>query len=135
MDGEQLEILKELVVSVVPLGVLTAVVLAVILFGITTATESAAIGALGALYLAVMSKFPGRVWRWTAAGVVVGLVLGMGRGDAMTLAVAASLGGVFAGTAVPMLLGFRTSPELWVNMKQSVFLTAKTTAMVCWLFI
>src|SRR5574341_856506 len=48
MDGEQLEILKELVVSVVPLGVLTVVVLVVILFGITTATESAAIGALGA---------------------------------------------------------------------------------------
>ncbi len=58
MDGEQLEILKELVVSVVPLGVLTVVVLAVILFGITTATESAAIGALGALYLAVMMKYP-----------------------------------------------------------------------------
>ena len=56
MDGEGLEILKELVVSVVPLGVLTVVVLAVILFGICTATESAAIGALGALYLAVMAK-------------------------------------------------------------------------------
>ena len=42
MDGEQLEILKELCASVVPLGVLTVVVLAVILFGITTATESAA---------------------------------------------------------------------------------------------
>ena len=57
MDGEQFEILKELVSSVVPLGVLTAIVLAVILFGITTATESAAIGALGALYLAAMAKF------------------------------------------------------------------------------
>jgi len=47
MDGEQLEILKELCASVVPLGVLTVIVLAVILFGICTATESAAIGALG----------------------------------------------------------------------------------------
>ena len=46
------EILKELSASVVPLGVLTFVVLAVILFGICTATESAAIGALGAMYLA-----------------------------------------------------------------------------------
>jgi TRAP-type mannitol/chloroaromatic compound transport system permease large subunit len=135
MDGEQLEILKELVIAVVPLGVLTVVVLAVILFGITTATESAAIGALGALYLAVMAKYPRPVWLWTAAGVAVGFVLGLGRGDVMTLAVAASLGGVFAGTAVPMLWGLRTSSELWVNIKQSVFLTAKTTAMVCWLFI
>src|SRR5262249_41625256 len=44
MDGEQLEILKQLISSVVPLGVLTFVVLAVILFGITTAPESAASG-------------------------------------------------------------------------------------------
>ena len=58
MDGEQFEILKELSASVVPLGVLTIVVLAVILFGICTATESAAVGALGALYLAVIAKFP-----------------------------------------------------------------------------
>ena len=68
MDGEQLEILKELVVSVVPLGVLTVVVLAVILFGITTATESAAVGALGALYLAVMAKYPRQVWSWSLVG-------------------------------------------------------------------
>jgi TRAP-type mannitol/chloroaromatic compound transport system permease large subunit len=135
MDGEQLEILKELVISVVPLGVLTAVVLAVILFGITTATESAAIGALGALYLAVMSKYPRQVGWWTAAGAIGGFLLGLGRGDVMTVVVAASLGGVFAGTLVPMLWGFRTSPELWQNVKQSVFLTAKTTAMVCWLFV
>ena len=68
MDGEQLEILKELIASVVPLGVLTAVVLAVILFGICTATESAAIGALGALYLAVMAKYAREVWWWSLVG-------------------------------------------------------------------
>src|SRR5260370_22472569 len=76
MDGEQLEILKELIASVVPLGVLTAVVLAVILFGICTATESAAIGALGALYLAVMARYPKAVWWRSLLGVVVGVTLG-----------------------------------------------------------
>jgi TRAP-type mannitol/chloroaromatic compound transport system permease large subunit len=35
-----------------PLGILTLVVLAVILFGITTATESAAVGAAGAFLMA-----------------------------------------------------------------------------------
>ncbi len=135
MDGEQLEILRELVVSVVPLGVLTVVVLAVILFGITTATESAAIGALGALFLAVMAKYPRQVCWWSLAGALVGLVLGLGRGDFMTLFVSASLGGVFAGTLVPGLLNFRTSPALRKNLNESVFLTAKTTAMVCWLFV
>src|SRR3989475_2546424 len=73
LNGEQLEILKELIVSVVPLGVLTVVVLVVILFGICTATESAAIGALGALYLAVMARYPEAVWRWRVlAGVCRG---------------------------------------------------------------
>src|SRR6059036_69574 len=81
MDGEQLEILKELIVSVVPLGVLTVIVLVVILFGICTATESAAIGALGALYLAVMAKYPKAVWWWSLLGVVVGVALGWYEGE------------------------------------------------------
>ena len=79
---EQFEILKLLIESVMPLGVLTILVLAVILLGITTATESAAVGALGAFILAFQ-----------------------------------------AGT-----LDFERT-------KQAVFLTAKTTSMVCWLFV
>jgi TRAP-type mannitol/chloroaromatic compound transport system permease large subunit len=39
MEAEQFEVLRLLVISVMPLGILTVVVLAVILFGITTATE------------------------------------------------------------------------------------------------
>ncbi|MBI2769895.1 MAG: TRAP transporter large permease subunit [Burkholderiales bacterium] len=81
-DGEQFEILRMLVSSVMPLAILTFVVLAVILFGITTATESAAVGAAGAFLMA-----------WQA----------------------------------------RTLN--WERTKEAVFLTAKTTAMVCWLFV
>lgn len=135
MDGEQLEILKELVISVVPLGVLTVVVLAVILFGITTATESAAIGALGALYLAVMAKFPRQVWSCSLLGFILGVTLGWPRGGFVALSVSGALGATFVGTLVPWLWHVRTSPELWQNIKESVFLTAKTTAMVCWLFV
>jgi TRAP-type mannitol/chloroaromatic compound transport system permease large subunit len=136
MDGEQLEILKELIVSVVPLGVLTVVVLAVILFGICTATESAAVGALGALYLAVMAKFQRQVWWWSLVGALVGFGLGWSQGeDWMSLMVSASLGGTFLGTVVPGIWHLRDSTELRENLKQSVFLTAKTTAMVCWLFV
>ena len=82
MEAEQFELLRLLVSSVMPLGLLTVVVLAVILFGITTATESAAIGAAGAF-----------------------------------------------------LLAFHAKTLSWDRVKQSVFLTAKTTAMVCWLFV
>ncbi|MDE2616145.1 MAG: TRAP transporter large permease subunit [Burkholderiales bacterium] len=81
-DAEQYEILTMLITSVMPLGILTFVVLGVILFGITTATESAAVGAAGAFLMA---------WQ--------------------------------AGT-----LDFQ-------RIKEAVFLTAKTTSMVCWLFV
>ena len=82
LDEDQFEILKLLIESVMPLGLLTILVLAVILLGITTATESAAVGAFGAFILAFQ-----------------------------------------AGT-----LNFDRT-------KQAVFLTAKTTSMVCWLFV
>ena len=136
MDGEQLQILKELIVSVVPLGVLTVIVLAVILFGICTATESAAIGALGALYLAVMARDARMVGWWSLAGAVLGFALGWYEEEAFaSMLVAAFIGGTFVGTVVPLLWNLRTSPELRENLKQSTFLTAKTTAMVCWLFV
>jgi TRAP-type mannitol/chloroaromatic compound transport system permease large subunit len=53
LEAEAFELLKLLISSVMPLGILTIVVLAVILFGITTATESAGIGAAGAYLLAL----------------------------------------------------------------------------------
>src|SRR3712207_6529097 len=52
MDGDRFEVVKLLTSSVMPLGILTFVVLFVILFGITTATESAGVGAAGAFLLA-----------------------------------------------------------------------------------
>jgi TRAP-type mannitol/chloroaromatic compound transport system permease large subunit len=82
MDGARFEVLRLLTSSVMPLGILTVVVLGVILFGITTATESAAVGAAGAF-----------------------------------------------------LLAFQARTLDWKRTKEAVFLTAKTTAMVCWLFV
>ncbi len=82
MDAARLEVIKMLTTSIMPLATLTVVVLAVILFGITTATESAAVGAAGAFLLALQAR---------------------------TLN--------------------------WKRTKEAVFLTAKTTSMVCWLFV
>jgi TRAP-type mannitol/chloroaromatic compound transport system permease large subunit len=82
LDVDRLEVIKLLSSSIMPLGILTVVVLAVILFGITTATESAGVGAMGAFLLALQAR---------------------------TLD--------------------------WKRTKEAVFLTAKTTAMVCWLFV
>jgi len=136
MDAEQFEILKELCASVVPLGVLTVVVLAVILLGICTATESAAVGALGALYLAVMARYLKEVIWWSVFGAIIGVALGWYEGeDFASLIVSASLGATFAGTLGPGLLHLKDSPEMRQNVKEATFLTAKTTAMVCWLFV
>jgi TRAP-type mannitol/chloroaromatic compound transport system permease large subunit len=135
MDGEQLEILKMLEDSVVPLGVLTFVVLAVILFGITTASESAGVGAVGALYLAGFAKYPKRTLWSSLTGLLIGLGLGSMRADLVTLIVSGSLGAVFAGTAVPWAWDLLTAKVLKRNILESTFLTAKTTAMVCWLFV
>ena len=82
MSAERLQVVKLLASSVMPLAILTIVVLAVILFGITTATESAAVGAAGAF-----------------------------------------------------LLAFQARTLNWKRTQEAVFLTAKTTAMVCWLFV
>ena len=82
LKADRLEVIKLLTSSVMPLGILTVVVLGVILFGITTATESAAVGAAGAF-----------------------------------------------------LLAFQARTLDWKRTKEAVFLTAKTTAMVCWLFV
>jgi TRAP-type mannitol/chloroaromatic compound transport system permease large subunit len=81
-DAEQFEILTMLISSVMPLATLTLVVLGVILFGITTATESAAVGAAGAF-----------------------------------------------------LMAFSARSLTFQKTKEAVFLTAKTTSMVCWLFV
>ncbi len=82
MDAARFVVLNLLTSSVMPLGILTVVVLGVILFGITTATESAAVGAAGAF-----------------------------------------------------LLAFHARTLDWKRTKEAVFLTAKTTSMVCWLFV
>jgi TRAP-type mannitol/chloroaromatic compound transport system permease large subunit len=82
LEAEKFEILRLLVSSVMPLGILTVVVLAVILLGVTTATESAAVGSAGAF-----------------------------------------------------LLAFHARTLNWQRTKEAVYLTAKTTAMVCWLFV
>lgn len=135
MDGEQLQILKMLEASVVPLGVLSFVVLAVILFGITTATESAGVGALGALYLASFQKYR-RLTLWASlAGLVIGVALGAWRTDPTTLIVSGALGAVFLGTIGPWIRDLASGRALFQTLRESTFLTAKTTAMVCWLFV
>ena len=137
MDGEQLEILKMVESSVLPLAVLTLSVLGSILFGITTATESAGIGSIGAMFLAATQKYR-RLTMWAGlAGIIIGASLGSlsPRGDTMTVIISGVLAGLFFGAAAAWIRDLAGGRQLLETMKQSVFLTAKTTAMVCWLFV
>lgn len=135
MDGEGFEILKMLQVSTVPLGVLTVVVLVVILLGITTATESAAVGALGSLYLVAIAKHQ-RIALWgSLIGAAVGAALSLVHPDLEGCIVGITLGATFGGTGFAFVSDFFGARAMSAILKQATFLTAKTTAMVCWLFL
>jgi TRAP-type mannitol/chloroaromatic compound transport system permease large subunit len=104
-NWERLEVFKMLLASFFPLAILILAVLGSIVFGLATPTEAAAVGAFGGFVLAAVYRF---VQHWRAA--VPG---------------ERSYGAMMAGTA----------KELGAIVKESSFLTAKTSAMVCWLFV
>ena len=104
-NWERLEVFKMLLTSFFPLAVLILAVLGSIVFGLATPTEAAAVGAFGGCLLAVGYRF---VAHWQAAG-----------------ANRRNIGAMI----------WSTAKELGAIVKDSSFLTAKTSAMVCWLFV
>jgi TRAP-type mannitol/chloroaromatic compound transport system permease large subunit len=102
---ERLEVFKMLLTSFFPLAILILAVLGSIVFGLATPTEAAAVGAFGGLIMAAVYRY---IERWRNAEP------GPGRlGEATG----------------------RTIREIGGILKESSFLTAKTSAMVCWLFV
>jgi TRAP-type mannitol/chloroaromatic compound transport system permease large subunit len=102
---ERLEVFKMLLTSFFPLALMILAVLGSIVFGLATPSEAAAIGGFGGFILAGVYRFIA-YWREGKSG------------------------GKDPGKAV-----WSTVKELGVIVKESSFLTAKTSAMVCWLFV
>jgi TRAP-type mannitol/chloroaromatic compound transport system permease large subunit len=102
---ERHEVFKMLLGSFFPLALLILAVLGSIVFGLATPTEAAAVGAFGGCILAA-------IYRYYAH-----------RQDAK------------AGRAPKESLEWKTLKELGGIIRESSFLTAKTSAMVCWLFV
>jgi TRAP-type mannitol/chloroaromatic compound transport system permease large subunit len=102
---QRLEVFKMLLTSFFPLAILILAVLGSIVFGLATPTEAAAVGAFGGVIMAAVYRYIER-WRKTVPG--------------------AGRTGEAAG---------RTLRELGGILRESSFLTAKTSAMVCWLFV
>jgi tripartite ATP-independent transporter DctM subunit len=168
------EIYLDLLVSFVPLTLLIMLVLGSILGGLATPAEAAAMGALGALFLATLYLgnseetfkrcFSGRnptMYIFIAMSVI-GLIFALkkfgGVGEAfsyigdyrsgvieqdetagrkyvaiMRMIIGMPLSGLVLGLWVSALPS--SYKNVWQKLTESVFLTAKATAMVCWLFV
>ena len=104
-NWQRLEIFKKLLTSFFPLAMLILVVLGAIVVGLATPSEAAAVGGFGGFVLAAIYRFL----------------------EHREKAIPAGLG--------PGAVTWNTTKELGVILKESSFLTAKTSAMVCWLFV
>ncbi len=131
-------ILWELTVSFLPLTILTFVVLGVIFFGIATPTESAAMGAVGALILAIGYGADYRQ-RWARVVLqayllaMIALYIWWQFGLRMDWP-SALIGAAVVTIAAFGVLALKNQFTL-VKLRESVYLTARTTAMVCFLFV
>ncbi|MGB3428532.1 MAG: TRAP transporter large permease subunit, partial [Burkholderiaceae bacterium] len=141
----RLEIFRMLLASFFPLVVLILAVLGSIVFGLTTPTEAAAIGAFGGFVLAaiyMILNYPSERMRrlllvWVPLWIpflasIVWFRLALG-GAAPPVPTWFGLIAII-GIGVWSVLALRQS-KLLNTVKESSFLTAKTSAMVCWLFV
>jgi TRAP-type mannitol/chloroaromatic compound transport system permease large subunit len=144
---ERLEVFKMLLVSFFPLVVLILAVLGSIVFGLATPTEAAAVGAFGGYLLAAVYSIFNKRGRGQRAGVfLVWLLLWLPFLIAVTwfvlhsrkivgTPVSPGFGIIAALGVVLWLMLSMKQAKLGTEVKESVFLTAKTSAMVCWLFV
>jgi TRAP-type mannitol/chloroaromatic compound transport system permease large subunit len=134
----------DLLVNFIPLTVLIMLVLGSILGGLATPAEAAAMGALGGLILAslylsqsasvVKLCFTGRN-PLMYIGIFGGLALYYLFAETPTTKATIEIpivGGVLGLWLACLRHSYVT---VWQKLKESVFLTAKATAMVCWLFV
>ncbi|HET9579652.1 MAG TPA: TRAP transporter large permease subunit [Usitatibacter sp.] len=142
----RLEVFKMLLASFFPLAILILAVLGTIVFGLATPTEAAAVGSVGGFVLAAIYMYnaaqPARkkqllrawipLWAVFLFSVVWFLLLQF---EVLTTPVPLWIGWIsmlaFAAWCVVATL----QVKLWPTVRESVFLTAKTSAMVCWLFV
>jgi tripartite ATP-independent transporter DctM subunit len=138
------KIYTDLLVSFVPLTVLIMLVLGSILGGLATPAEAAAMGALGGLFLASLYLGPTEdILRKCVtlkdpvpAGLAVvsfAVFILYAKEPKLWQMITIPVLGALAGLWLSCLR--HAHKAVWVRLTESVFLTAKATAMVCWLFV
>ena len=146
LSFQRLEVFKMLLSSFFPLMILILAVLGSIVFGLATPTEAAAVGAFGGYLLAAVYTIVGKrptnwvgkllLWLllWTPALISIVWFL-LASGGVVAQPVPQIIGLVASvGVGLWALLAYRQA-GIQSEVKESVFLTAKTSAMVCWLFV
>jgi TRAP-type mannitol/chloroaromatic compound transport system permease large subunit len=143
---QRLEIFKMLLASFFPLVILILSVLGSIVMGLATPTEAAAVGAFGgyllaAVYGVVNKRSTGRrgifalwllLWAPALISIVWFILKDQGAGIPEVPMLLGTAGAI--GVLVWAILAYRQA-KLESAMQESVLLTAKTSAMVCWLFV
>jgi TRAP-type mannitol/chloroaromatic compound transport system permease large subunit len=146
MTFERLEIFKMLLASFFPLAVLILAVLGTIVFGLATPTEAAAVGSFGGFALAAIYALVAQprqkrlqvaktwipLWVLFFVSVIWFLLL---KFEVLESGPPTWVGwiSIVAIAAWCFISVFQVG--LQSTVKESVFLTAKTSAMVCWLFV
>jgi len=142
----RLEVFRVLLTSFFPLAVMILGVLGSIVFGLATPTEAAAMGALGGFVLAAFymaqekPREERRRW-WPSWAILWGIFLAsviwfiLFRAQVIATPLPPALGqaSMLAFLAWAVLASWQV--KLIPMLRESVFLTAKTSAMVCWLFV
>jgi TRAP-type mannitol/chloroaromatic compound transport system permease large subunit len=143
----RLEVFKQLLASFFPLAIMILAVLGSIVFGLATPTEAAAIGSLGGFALAAVyallampaGRASSQAWRtWVPLWLL----------SAVSFVWFILLKFEVVETPVPVWVGWMSivafalwsviavfQARIYRTVRESVYLTAKTSAMVCWLFV
>jgi TRAP-type mannitol/chloroaromatic compound transport system permease large subunit len=128
---------RKCLMGIVPAGVLIFLVLGTMLMGLATPTEAGAMGAVGALVLAVLRhpalERPGqRLFLVGIAAAGIATIIGIYAFKSLPFRIAIS---VFYAVVVWMLLRAATIPDLRALIKRAFEMTMRLTAMVVFILI
>jgi TRAP-type mannitol/chloroaromatic compound transport system permease large subunit len=146
LNWQRFEVFKLLLASFFPLAFLILAVLGTIVFGLATPTEAAAVGSIGgfilaSFYLALAKPSEERAkilriwlpfWILIFAAIVWFVLL---QSEFITSSVPLWVGWLSMTAFVIWCAVATVQVKLGDVLSESVFLTAKTSAMVCWLFV
>jgi TRAP-type mannitol/chloroaromatic compound transport system permease large subunit len=142
----RLEIFKMLLTSFFPLSVMILAVLGTILFGLATPTEAAAIGSLGGFGLAAVYLLLARpreeriraakIWIPLVSAFMVSIIwFILYKAEVLSSPPTQWIGWISICALGLWAMIAAVQAKMGATVRESAYLTGKTSAMVCWLFV